>query len=276
MPSEAAFQKGINGWTFPPGSRWADAARAARAAGFEAIEPILAPEGELTPVTDEIACRRLGDQIREAGLEIAALATGLFWQTSLTAPDQASRRRARELAIAALDRARWTGAPVLLIVPGLVGRWNAREPAVPYEDAMLCAFEALRELSYEAEARNVTIGIENVWNRFLLSPVEMRELIDRVNSAWVRVYLDVGNVLKFGYPQDWIQTLSSRIIRVHVKDYRLDSGTPEGFCLPGDGDVDWPAVMAALRRIRYQGPITYEGRGELAEISQRLDRILAG
>ena len=121
------------------------------------------------------------------------------------------------------------------MVPGVVGRWNAREPAVRYEDALLYAHDALRALSFEAEARNVIIGIENVWNRFLLSPVEMRELIDQVNSAWVRVYLDVGNVLKFGYPQDWIDSLGSRIIRVHAKDYRLEVGHAPGLLPAGRG-----------------------------------------
>ncbi|HOJ53456.1 MAG TPA: sugar phosphate isomerase/epimerase family protein [Phycisphaerae bacterium] len=276
MPSEGIFKTGINGWTFPSGTPWAEAARAARAAGFEALEPVLDAEGELSLLTDESSCRRLGDQIREAGLEIAGLATGLWWQTPLTSPDRAARQKALELGVAALDRARWLGAPVLLVVPGVVGRWNAREPAVPYEEALSYAFNALRTLSFEAEARNVMIGIENVWSRFLLSPVEMRELIDHVNSAWVRAYLDVGNVLQFGYPQDWIQTLSTRIIRVHAKDYRLESGTPRGFCLPGDGDVDWPQVVAALRQIRYEGPVTYEGQGDLVEIRQRLDRVLSG
>ena len=89
------------------------------------------------------------------------------------------------------------------------------------------------------------------------------------------VYLDVGNVLPFGYPQDWIDSLGSRIFRVHAKDYRLAAGTPAGFCLPGDGDVDGPEAAAALKRIRYDGPLTFEGQGDLADISARLDRILA-
>jgi L-ribulose-5-phosphate 3-epimerase len=276
LPSESAFKKGINGWTFPAGTTCADAAQAARAAGFDALEPVVAAEGELTPATDELACRESGEQIRKTGLEVAALATELFWQTPFTAPDRRDRAAARELAAAVLDRARWLGAPVLLVVAGVVGRWNARQPAVRYEDALLYAHDSLRAISYEAEARNVVVAIENVWSRFLLSPVEMRELIDRINSPWIRVCFDVGNALKYGYPQDWIDSLGSRIVRVHVRDYRLDSGTPQGFCLPGEGDVDWPAVVAALRRMGYNGTVTYEGRGDLADISRRLDQVLAG
>jgi len=271
-----AVIKSINGWTFEAGTAWGEAARAAREAGFAAIEPTLDAEGELTPTRDEAACRRVGEAIREAGLEVASLACGLFWKTHYASPDPAVRTRARELTIAGLDRARWLGAPALLVVPAVVGHFQKpTQPVAGYADALVYAYEALRELSFEAEARAVTIAIENVWNQFLLSPVEMRELIDRVNSPWVGVYLDVGNVLKFGFPQDWIDTLGWRTARVHVKDFKLSTGTIDGFCPLGEGDVDWPAVMGALRRQGYDGPITFEGPGDLTDISRRMDRILA-
>ena len=268
--------KGINGWTFPAGTRWADAARLARRAGFDAIEPILEAHGELTPATDEGSCRQVGTAIRELGLEVGSLATGLFWETHYTSPEAAVRTRARELTIAGLDRARWLGAPALLVVPGVVGHFERpKQPVIGYADALNYACEALEKLSAEAESRGVVIAVENVWNQFLLSPVEMREFIDRVNSPWFGVYLDVGNVLKFGFPRDWIDTLGQRITRVHLKDFKLEVGTIDGFCPLGDGDVDWPAVMAALRRQRYDGPITFEGPGDLTDISGRIDRILA-
>jgi hexulose-6-phosphate isomerase len=102
----------------------------------------------------------------------------------------------------------------------------------------------------------------------------LADFIDRLNSPWVGAYLDIGNVLKFGVPQDWIDVLGRRIIRVHVKDYRIAVGTKAGFVLPGDGDADWPAIVAALRQTGYDGPLTFEGRGDLADISTRMDRIL--
>jgi hexulose-6-phosphate isomerase len=118
------------------------------------------------------------------------------------------------------------------------------------------------------------IAIENVWNGFLLSPLEMAELIDRVNSPWVRVYFDTGNAIKLGFPEDWISTLGGRIARVHVKDFKRSFGTVEGFCPLGDGDANWPAIMNTLREIRYAGPLTFEGRGDLSNISQRMDAIM--
>lgn len=268
--------KGINGWTFPAGTPWADAARAAREAGFDAIEPVLDTEGELTPTTGESKCRQVAKAIREAGVEVASLACGLFWETHYASADPAVRTRARELTIAGLDRAHWLGAPALLVVPGVVAHFaRPAQLLTGYADALTYTYDALQELSHEAELRGVVMAIENVWNQFLLSPVEMRELIDQVNSPWVGVYLDVGNVVKFGFPQDWIDTLGKRIARVHLKDFKLDVGTLEGFCPLGDGDVDWPAVRSALERVGYEGPLIFEGPGDLGEISQRMDRVLS-
>jgi hexulose-6-phosphate isomerase len=144
------------------------------------------------------------------------------------------------------------------------------------EDALLHAYRAFRELAYAAEARNVQIAVENAWTRFLLSPVELRELIDHVNSVWIRVCLNIGHTLALGYPQDWIDTLGPRIVTVRASDYRLAAGTPAGLCLPGDGDVEWPVVIAALRQCHYAGLVTSQGPGDPADIAQRLDRILVG
>ena len=268
------MKKSINAWHFPPGTLMVDAARAARDAGFDAIEPTLNPQGELTPETSEAACRVLGEQIREADLEIAALACGMFWSTSYTSRDAAVRAQAFDLTLACLDRAHWIGAPVVLVIPGVVSHFQTGGFESSYADALHYSFDALRALSFEAEARGITIAIENVWNNFLISPVEMRDFLDRINSAWVAAYFDIGNVLRYGIPQDWILTLGKRIARVHVKDFKLSVGNIDGFRPIGDGDVDWPAVIAALHFIGYDGPLTFEGRGDLADISRRFDAII--
>ncbi len=268
--------KSINGWSFPAGTPLAQAAKAAKAAGFQAIEPALAADGELSVTTDESACRKLADQVRGAGLEVASLACGLFWQASYSSPDAADRKRAKDWTIAGLERAKWFGTDALLVVPAVVAHFERPTKVVTsYARALDLTYEALRELAPEAERCGVAIAIENVWNQFLLSPVETRELIDRVNSPFVRAYFDTGNILKFGFPQDWIDTLDSRIARIHLKDFKIAVGNIDGFCPLGDGDVDWPAVMAALKRCGYDGPLTYEGPGDLNDISNRIDRILA-
>ncbi len=267
--------KGINGWTFP-GISIAQAAAQARAAGFEAFEPTLNAEGELTPTTSEADCRRIGDEIRAAGLQVSSLATGLWFQAHYTAEDPAIREAAAELTLACLDRARWLGADALLVIPGLV-RHEARprELLCGYEHALTRTCRALQKLAPEAERRGVILALENMWNSFLVSPAELRDLIDRVNSAWVGAYLDVGNVLRYGMPEDWIDVLGQRVIRVHLKDYRVAVGTKEGFVPLGDGDANWPAIISALGEAGYAGPLICEGKGDPADMARRLERILA-
>jgi hexulose-6-phosphate isomerase len=115
-----------------------------------------------------------------------------------------------------------------------------------------------------------------VWNRFLLSPLEAADLIDRVNSPHVGFYFDTGNVLTYGYPEDWIATLGGRIARVHIKDYDLSRPGPAGFCDLGEGSVNWPAVIQGLRDVGYAGPLTYEGGGVATDVARRMRNILAG
>jgi len=270
------MRKGINGWCFERTMPLVEAARAAREAGFEVFEPTLEADGPLAVTTPQREIHDLGEAIRAAGLEIHALACGLTMRWPFTSPDPAIRQRAAEIVLAGLDRARWLGADVLLVVPGrLDDPADPRRPVVGYEDALWYASELLTELSHEAETRGVTVGLENTWGRFLISPVEMREFIDRIGSPWVGVYLDVGNVLAYGYPQDWIRTLAGRLCGLHAKDFKLSIGTKAGFCLPGEGDVDWPEVLAALKQVGYKGPLTCEGKGTPEQLAGSLDRILA-
>jgi len=269
------MRRSINAWFFEASTPVVEMARRCAAAGFEALELVLENEGVLTPQTDQATCRSYGQQVRDAGLHVASLATGLFWQTHYGSDDPETRQKAYDLTLSILDRAAWLGAEAILVIPAVVGAWNAATPSVRYADALNRSFETLHRLAYEAEQRGVILAVENVWNRFLLSPVELADLIDRVNSPWVGAYLDVGNVLAFGFPQDWIDTLGRRIVRVHLKDYDLSNPGIEGFCPLGEGSVDWPAVMAALSRAGYDGPLTYEGRGDLADIKVRMDRILS-
>ena len=174
-------------------------------------------------------------------------------------------------------RAAWLGAEAILVVPAVVGAWDSPTLQTPYADALNHTHDALSALAGEAEGRSVVIAVENVnvYSRFLLSPVETADLIDRVNSPWVGVYFDTANVLPTGYPQDWIATLGPRIRRVHIKDFDLSQRGMEGFCAPFDGDVDWPAVMQALADAGYTGPLTYEGTGDLPDIKARLDKLIA-
>ncbi|MDN5276055.1 MAG: L-ribulose-5-phosphate 3-epimerase [Clostridiales bacterium] len=125
---------------------------------------------------------------------------------------------------------------------------------VAYERAL----EAFMQLKEEAEATKVSICLENVWNKFLLSPLEMRDFIDKINSPYVGVYLDVGNVIYTGYPEHWIRILGKRIKKVHFKDFRRKVGTLEGFVDLLAGDVNFPEVMQAFKEVGYDDYVTAE------------------
>jgi L-ribulose-5-phosphate 3-epimerase len=226
----------VNAWSLPQDLPPTEQVAAAARAGFRGIELVLGEDGRLNFDTAVDEFCSLAEQAESLGLSITSLATGIFWRINYGAPERVERARAMDLTVRML--------------------------------------EALLSLRFEAEDRGVAIAIENVWNRFLLSPMEMVELIDRVNSPCVGAYLDVGNVLAYGFPEDWIELLGRRIARVHVKDYDVCRPGAAGFCPLGEGSIDWPGVIAALRTVGYAGPLTYEGPGELADIAARLKPIL--
>ncbi|MGB9625388.1 MAG: sugar phosphate isomerase/epimerase family protein [Phycisphaerae bacterium] len=269
------MQKGISIRAFDAALPLAEAARQASAAGFQVLELFVTGSGPLRIDSDETACRAAGEAIRAAGVQIGALACDLHWDNCFTSSDSQERTRAHELAVALLDRARWAGASVVIVVPGVVGGQDEKAPRVRYGEALARAADALRRLWPEAEARGVRIAVRNACGRFLLSPVEMRELIDHVNSPWIAACFDMGNVRHIGYPQDWIATVARRIACVHVADYRIGAAS-DGCCPLGEGDVDWPAVLTALKNAGYEGPLVYEGFGDPADVSARMGRILGG
>jgi len=265
---------GINAWVFDPDTSLTQQFSQTASAGFQAIE-LCFDTGELSMSTSQPDCELFARQAAGAGLIVTSVATGAYWQCNFGSNDAEIRQQAHEMTLAAMDRAAWLGAEVVLIVPAVVGRWNRPEPQVPYEDALNRTYEGLQRLIPDAESRGVGLAMENVWNRFLLSPIELRELIDRLNSPYVGVHFDVGNVMPFGYPEDWIRILGHRILRVHLKDYDLSKPGTDGFVTLGDGDVNWAAVFGALIRAGYDGPVLYEGKGGLSEIHDRMKRVMA-
>jgi hexulose-6-phosphate isomerase len=169
------------------------------------------------------------------------------------------RKRNVEFTQKALQIARWLGTDAYLHVPGGVDVFFQPDAeVVPYDAAYERARAVIQELVPAAEAAGVAIGIENVWNKFLLSPLEMRDFIDSFGSKQVGSYFDVGNVLLTGYPDQWIRILGKRIKRVHVKDFKRSVGTAAGFCDLLEGDVDFAAVKQALAEIHYDGYVTSE------------------
>jgi L-ribulose-5-phosphate 3-epimerase len=152
-------------------------------------------------------------------------------------------------------------------------------PQTSYRDAWTRSQKEIRKLIPLAEELKIVIAIEEVWNKFLLSPLEMAKYIDEFQSPWIKAWFDVGNVMFYGYPQDWIRTLDKRIVKVHLKDFRRKENGYAWVNL-GDGDVDWTAVQAAFAEIGYTGSATVEldpgGEAYLRDVSQRVDRLVLG
>lgn len=275
----AAFRKGICSIIFPKGMPLEEQFRQARNAGFEGIE---IPLGEgISMETSQEQAQRIGEAARKAGLEIVSLwVSQPLAPNPLNSPDPALRAKGVEALRQAVRLASWMQCGVLLIVPGRLG--TGPKFQVGYQDTWDRVSAEMKKVVPEAEKARVILAPENVWNKFLVSPLEMRAFVDQFRSPWVGAYFDIGNIMQYGYPQDWILTLGSRIKRVHAKDYKLSTRAEQGrFVELLEGDVDWKEVMAALVKVGYRGFISpeYSHRPEdpnqLNRISRTLDKILA-
>lgn len=253
----------VNQHSIPAAVEIGAAFRLARDAGFDGFEPVVRATGALADATDDAGLARVATEARDAGLAIRTLSSDGWFRFPLADPDPAVRTRALEAGERLVEMTARLGAEVLHVIPGMVDMPLARPdyPHVPYDDVMRRSIDAVARLARKAESAGVRIGLENVWNRFLLSPLEMRDLVDSARSPAVTAFFDVGNCLAIGYPEDWIRVLGgARLARVHFKDFRRAAGitTAAGFVPPLSGDVNWPAVMGALDDVGYSGPLTVE------------------
>ncbi|WP_127492538.1 sugar phosphate isomerase/epimerase family protein [Paenibacillus glycanilyticus] len=253
------MKKGINIWSFPAGMSIEESIELAKDAGFDGIELSLNETGQLSleSTTEEVrAIRQFADN---TGIELSSLASGLYWDYPPTSENEQVSAKAFDVARKQLEHAAALGVDSVLIVPGAVGvDFIPNAPVVPYDRAYDNALAFFTKLAKEAEAVKVAVGIENVWNKFLLSPLEMRGFIDAVGSEYVGSYFDVGNVVYSGYPEHWISILNKRIKKVHFKDYRRQAGGLHGFVDLLAGDVDYPVVIQALEAIGYNDYVTAE------------------
>ncbi len=253
--------------------------RAAKEAGFDGVEPTLdeVGQGPLTLETDEHDTRTLRDAAASVGVELPSLMGGTAARaTPMLHPDPAVRAACVENLGKALERAKWLGATAVLLHPGQL------KPETRYDDAWTWTREALRAVVPHAERHGVALAIENVWNKFLLSPTEMRAMLDEVGHPLIGAYFDVGNCILYGYPEHWAAILGEHTKKVHVKDFKRAVATGKGFCQLLDGDADYPAVMAELRRAGYDDYLTSEvsvghmpkGQG-IRDTAERIGRIMA-
>lgn len=283
------FIKGISYWSFPGGlegtARVAEVFLQAKKAGFESVEVCLSETGDVSLQTTHSSAKEIVKAAKDAGIRISSVATGLLWGKSLSASDPGTRADAMEIAKKLIEVAAWLDAGAVLLIPGSVDVFfEPGAEVVDYESAYSRASESVAALIPHAEAHRIVIGVENVWNKFLMDPMALRGFIDQFNSEWVGSYLDVGNCMLVGYPQHWIRLLGKRIKRVHLKDFRRSVGTADGFVDLLSGDVDWPEVIRALKEVGYDGFLTaemiplYQHHPEvlIENTSRAMDAILKG
>lgn len=253
------MKKAINIWSFPADWELEKKFAVAKEAGFSGFEVDLTDDGLLGMTSTADDWKTVRDQAAAHELELSGLATGLYWGANAASADADTRARAAAILAKQIEVAAGLGLDAILVVPAAVGvDFIPGAEIVPYDLALERAEAFIRAALPQAEKAGVTICIENVWNKFLLSPVEFRDFIDRIGHERVAAYFDVGNTLANGYPEHWIPILGKRIHRVHFKDYRRAVGSVDGFCDLLSGDVNWPGVVAALKSIDYQGWVAAE------------------
>jgi len=244
---------------------YAERFQRARDAGFDEIE--------CATVESQAEAEEIKKAAEQTNLRIHSVMNQAHWKFPLSSSDPAVVGQSMKGMETSLRNANFWGADTVLLVPAVVN------PETSYRDAWTRSQEQIRKLLPLAQQMKVVIGIEEVWNKFLLSPLEMARYIDEFKSPWVKAYVDVGNMVFYGYPQDWIRTLDKRIAKLHIKDFRFKDRRAE-FVALREGDIDWKAVHKALADVGYKGTATLElNSGDAAylkDVSQRFEMILNG
>jgi len=239
---------------------------AAKDAGFDGVE-----------VNSHLDRKEVLDASRETGLPITSVCGAMHWKYLISDPDPKIREQGVEALRVTIEDAKTYNTDTILLVPGRVTE------TVRYDECWDMSVAEIKKVLPLAEKLGVTIAIENVWNNFLLSPLEAARYVDQFRSKRVGFYFDVGNILAYGWPEQWIKILGKRIARIHIKEYSrkiADSqGRSAGFKVNlMEGDVNWPAVMKALDDIGYNGWTTIEQPGGnspegLKDLCDRLIKI---
>jgi len=240
------MKKGVNAWIYPSNFGVDEVLSSSKKVGFDGVELNLSEE-MLKLNRGERAT--IHDKANSLGLELPSLCTSLFWKYNLASPDEHIRRKSIEIIRYGCEFASDIGAKVFLVVPAVATR------EVSYVDMWDLSKKSIIEASRFAEEHGVIIGVENVWNKFLYSPLEFRRFIGEINHPNVKVYFDVGNVFFLGFPEQWIKHLADLIVCVHVKDFQLSTLQ---FRPIFEGDIQWQGVMRALKEVGYNGYLNVE------------------
>jgi L-ribulose-5-phosphate 3-epimerase len=259
------IKKGLVFNMLPETLSYAERFKLARETGFEVVQALTEP--------DQHKAEEIKKAAESAGIRIDSVMNMDHWKYPLSSSDAAVVDKSLAGMRTSLHNAKLWGADAVLLVPAVL------DPKTSYRDAWSRSQNEIRKLLPLAEELKVVIAIEEVWNRFLLSPLEMATYIDEFKSPWIKAWFDVGNVVLYGYPQDWIRTLGPRIFKVHLKDFKRGKDSYAWVNL-GEGDIDWAAVREAFAAVNYTGSAVAElpagDEAYLRDVSRRVDRLLLG
>jgi L-ribulose-5-phosphate 3-epimerase len=267
-PVTRSLKKGVMWGSIGVGKTILEKFQAAKLAGFEGVEPMShLDRNEVLKARDA------------TGLVISSVCDALHWKFLLSDPDTKVREEGVAALKVSLEDAKAYGADTVLLVPGRVSE------TVSYDDCWKRTVEEIKKVIPLAEQLNVKIAVENVWNNFLISPVEAAYYVDHFQSNMVGFYFDCGNILIYGWPEQWIKILGPRIAKVHIKEFSRKiadkQGKSAGFGVKLlEGDMNWPVVMKALDDIGYTNWTTVEQPGGntpegLKDLCDRLTKIHA-
>jgi hexulose-6-phosphate isomerase len=245
-----------------------DKCKAIKEAGFAGIEP-----------NSHMDRKEVIDALKANGLFCASVCCSTHGNRPLSHPDAAIQQEGIEGAIVALEDAHAYGSDAILLVPGRVNE------DVAYDVCWSRSVEGIKKILPVAEKLKVSIGIENVWNNFLLSPMEACQYVDQFNSPYVKFYFDTGNYCHIGWPEHWIRILGNRINRIHIKEFSRrqasEGRTREGFNVKLlEGDINWNKVLSEARKV-YNGTwmTTEQGSStslaDLKDLNDRFDKLLS-
>jgi hexulose-6-phosphate isomerase len=270
-PPDGRIKKAVQISMLPTTLSYSDRFKLAVDVGFEGVEA--------RTIEDPKVAEDIRKASEDAKLPIHSVMNMAHWANPLSSADPAVVKISLDGMITSLHNAKLWGAETVLLVPGVV---NAD---ISYQDAWTRSQKNIRTLIPLAEELKVIIAIEEVWNKFLLSPLEMAKYVDQFDSPWIKSYFDVGNVVLYGYPQDWIRTLGRRFVKVHLKDFKVlplnEAGMlQDKFVNLGDGDIDWAAVRKAFTDVGYTGYATTElaagDEAYLRDVVKRMDKLVLG
>jgi L-ribulose-5-phosphate 3-epimerase len=263
--AKLSLKKGMVFDMLPAGLSFADRFKMARDVGLEVVQAPTTP--------DQSEAEEMKKAADSAGIRIDSIMNMDHWKYPLSSADAAVVEKCLAGMRTSLRNAKLWGSDTVLLVPAVVN------PQTTYREAWARSQKETRTLLPLAEELKVVIGIEEVWNKFLLSPLEMASYIAEFQSPWVKAWFDVGNVVLYGYPQDWIHVLGPSISKVHLKDFKRTENSYAWVNL-GDGDVDWPAVRQAFVDVGYSGSVIAElkpgDEAYLKDVCARIDRLLLG